>query len=117
MYATGSRRTRRRTMAPKRLRSGRVHPAFAAGAKRGRIDPHRVREQDLGVEPRRIDPGGGQSVGGGGQRLAHGACDDRAHAVCVSSRARFSSPARASVNSSRLPPRTPSRSCEVTLTR
>ena len=70
MYATGSRRTRRRTSSSNaRAASGVEHPP-RVGVQRRAVDAEHVREQHLGVEPRRVDARRLERLDGRGERVA-----------------------------------------------
>ena len=114
--------TRRRTNSPKRRAAAGSIPRLGIRHERRPVRARRLGEQHLGVEPRRIDARGARASAAA---LSASRTDPAAgpqlgsppRAACASSRARFSSAARASVNSWRSPARTSSRLWTVSFTR
>ena len=117
----------RHRLAPRR-RGGEVHErarlvrlelAPGRGDDGGAADPQHVREQELGVEPRRVAAGGGEGHVGRVEGVAHGGAAQQppGHQVAASSRARFSASCSAAVCSSSAPPSTSSRLWTVSFTR
>ena len=97
-----------------------VEPALGIGDQRGPVHAEDVREQQLGVEPRRVAARGGERDQGGVERVADARAREqppRHQAEAASSRARFSASCSAAVCSSSSPPSTCSRLWTVSLER
>ncbi len=97
-----------------------LEPALGIDDQRGAVDPQHVREQQLGVEPRRLAAGRAQSDDGGVERVADARAREQPpghQAEAASSRARFSASCSAAVCSSSSPPSTCSRLWTVSLER
>ena len=108
------RRAARRAPAPRAL--GLVERPVVLGVELDPREPERVREQQLGVEPRRLDALVAEVLGGrgGGPRRASRTAGQT---PAASSARRRSSAVSASVNSSRSPSRIRSSWCTVSLIR
>ena len=111
MYATGSRATRRASSASYARRARRQRRRARRVTSRARSTPSASREQQLGVEPRRVAAGLASAAArrASASRIDVAQPPPRQATACSSSRRRFSSSWSASVSSSSSPIRIPSR--------